>query len=104
MTSTPSVRSGPPERQAPIAPDRMNLVEDWKTDSGDYVELYADSIAADGYVIVFGPYGAEHAADLQAVTWEPEVTWRGTWAQRPEDWRIGQEHRVRTELSAWARS
>lgn len=80
----------------------MRHVEDWRTPGNIGIELYADPAAADGYVIAFGPYGAEHAADIDEATSDPRVTWVGQWAHRPEDWRAPLETRIRAELRAWS--
>lgn len=99
MTSTPSVRTDDVTEQAPLAPDRMTLVADWRH-APIMVELYADRRAGDGYVIVFVDYGPERAADIADLLDELQVTWIGRHAQA--SWREDVETRVRAELEAWS--
>lgn len=104
MTSTPSIRTGHSGGQAPIAPDRMSLVEDWQAPGGVGIELYADRNRDDGYLIACGAYAPERAATITGVTGDsPHVTWTGTWAQRDRSWRNVQAGLARKHLSEWSR-
>ncbi|GAB3992542.1 hypothetical protein GCM10029992_01910 [Glycomyces albus] len=102
MTSTPSVRTTTPAKQAPKAPDRMDLVTEWETRSRDKIEVYADRAEHDGYVIAIGPYGAETAAYLTDIDLDsPTVEWCGRFSKLSDLWRSDQTLIVRAVLAAW---
>ena len=97
----PSVRGVPERGQAPIAPDRMSLVDDWRHGAA-MIELYADAKVGDGYVILFERYAPEQAATITAAgSCLPCLAWTGGFADRDEDWRAELESEIISRLAAW---
>lgn len=79
----------------------MQLIAEWRTPERENVELYVDPNRDDGRVVIAGPYGAEVGADLDWLTDDPDVVWRGRYADRGRPWRNAQQAIILARIAAW---
>ncbi len=83
--ATPRVRDEHPVRQPVDVPDRMAPVANWPAGEA-FMELWVDRRRGDGLILAVTRAGSERVGDISRARTSFDVTWCGSFAEKPATW------------------